>query len=75
MAKNKEEQKKEKPVGPYVRMDTKFKEVFVRLVGILMRRKGLLKSEADYVLEPLGEEAGMSGIGITFFNEKGKRIS
>lgn len=71
----KEKGKKKKPISPYVRMDRKFKEVLVRLIGILMRRKGIQKVEADYILEPLKMEAELSAPGMSFFNEKGKRIN
>ena len=65
---------KKKIISPYTRMDRKFKETICRLVGILVQRHSLPKSDADYILQPLGVKAGKATSGMTIFNEEGKRI-
>lgn len=69
-----ENQAKKKPISPYTRMDRKYKEAIIRLVGILMQRKLLPQIDANYILEPLGEKAGIAYPGMAFFDEEGRRI-
>jgi len=67
--------KNRKIITPYTRMDRKFKETIVRLVGMLMQRHLMPGAEANYILEPLGEKAGRAYPGMAFFDEEGKRIT
>jgi len=64
-----------KPISPYVRMDRKFKETFVRLIGMMMQRHLLTQQDADYILEPLGEKAQHAYPGMAIFDKKGERIT
>lgn len=68
-------EEKKRPISPYTRLDRKYKETLVRLVGILRQRHSLSPVDSDYILEPLGEKAGRAHPGVTFFDAEGKRIS
>jgi len=68
-------EEKKKPISPYTRLDRKYKETIVRLVGMLIQRHLMPSAEADYILEPLGEKAGRAYPGMAFFDEKGKRLT
>ena len=66
---------KKKKIPPLTRLHFKQKEAWLRLIGILMQRNLLPKADADYILEPLGEEAKASPRGLVYFDEEGKRIA
>ena len=66
---NKEKVEKEKdPFIPY-------KEMILRLIGMLQQRHLLTSQDAEYILESLGEKPQKAYFGMRFFNEKGERIS
>ena len=51
-----------------------YKEMLIRLVGMLQQRHLLTGQDAEYILEPLGEKPQRAYPGMVFFNEKGERI-